>query len=1024
MPAPQIILDLIDRFERNLDDYKSGAYNETQVRREFIDPFFEALGWDVNNKDGNAEAYKDVIHEDAVKVSGVTKAPDYSFRIGGQRKFFVEAKKPSVNIKDAPAAAFQVRRYAWSAKLPLSIVSDFEELAVYDCRIKPDQNDKADKARIKYYTYRQYAEKWDEIAAIFSKDAILKGSFDKYAESNKTKRGTAEVDSAFLAEIENWREMLARNIALRNSLTVRELNDSVQRIIDRIIFLRIAEDRGIEDYGALRGICNGNNTYGRLQELFYKADDRYNSGLFHFRQERDETEPPDKLTTTLSIDDKPLKDILKTLYYPDSPYEFAVLPADILGQVYEQFLGKVIRLTSDHRAVVEDKPEVKKAGGVFYTPTYIVEYIVKNTVGKLLEGKTPKKVDGLRILDPACGSGSFLLGAYQYLLDWHLKWYGENEPGKWAKAKRPALYQGQGGAWHLTTTERKRILLNNIYGVDIDSQAVEVTKLSLLLKVLEDETDETLNRQRKLFHERALPNLGGNIKCGNSLIGPDFYDGKQMNMLDTEEAQRVNVFDWQAEFPEIFKAGGFDAVIGNPPYVRQELLVETKVHFQQHYKTYHGVADLYVYFIEKGVNLLKNGGIYSVIVANKWMKTTYGEPLRLWMKAQHIDEITDFVDMPIFKGATTYTCILRIIKHEPHDSFMATQVANIDFPSLSDYVSVNHYPVSLKALDDKGWLLAKEGTQYLQTRLQSMGVPLKEFVKGKVYRGVLTGLNEAFVIDKETRDHLIAEDPKSAEVIKPFLVGKDIKRYQPIQCNRFVIFTRRGIDIRQYPAIEKNLSAFKSRLMPKPKDWEGVPNDKKWLGRKPGPYQWYEIQDTVEYFAEFDEVKILWPGISAEVTAFTLDEAGYYGNDNNQLIVSGDRYLLGILNSRLTRFLLSNICDKVQGGFYRLKIVYVQQLPIHTIDFDKPDEKKKHDWMVTLVEQMLALHKQLPEAKTGHEQTLIQRQIDATDKQIDKLVYELYELTPEEIAIVEKNEKSGDTMIKLQESQIRGEYEL
>jgi predicted type IV restriction endonuclease len=1002
MPAPQIILELIDRFERNLDDYKSGAYNETQVRREFIDPFFEALGWDINNKDGNAEAYKDVIHEDAVKVSGVTKAPDYSFRIGGQRKFFVEAKKPSVNIKDAPAAAFQVRRYAWSAKLPLSIVTDFDELAVYDCRIKPDQNDKADKARIKYYTYRQYAEKWDEIAAIFSKDAILKGSFDKYAESNKTKRGTAEVDSAFLAEIESWREMLARNIALRNSLTVRELNDSVQRIIDRIIFLRIAEDRGIEDYGALRGIVNGNNTYSRLQELFYKADDRYNSGLFHFRHEKDEAEPPDKLTTSLAIDDKPLKDILKTLYYPDSPYEFAVLPADILGQVYEQFLGKVIRLTSDHRAVVEDKPEIKKAGGVFYTPTYIVEYIVKNTVGKLLEGKTPKKAESLRILDPACGSGSFLLGAYQYLLDWHLKWYSENEPGKWAKTKRPALYKRQGGVWHLTTTERKRILLNNIYGVDIDSQAVEVTKLSLLLKVLEDETDETLNRQRKLFHERALPNLGGNIKCGNSIIGPDFYDGKQMNLLNTEEAQRVNVFDWQAEFPEIFKAGGFDAVIGNPPYVRQELLVETKVYFQQHYKTYHGVADLYVYFIEKGFNLLKKGGIYSVIVANKWMKTTYGEPLRLWLKAQHIDEITDFVDMPVFKGATTYTCILRIIRHEPHDSFMATQVATLDFPSLLDYVSVNHYLVSLKALDDKGWLLAKEGTQYLQTRLLSMGVPLKDFVKGKVYRGVLTGLNEAFVIDKETRDRLIAEDYKSAEIIKPFLVGKDIKRYQPIQCNRFVIFTRRGIDIRQYPAIEKNLSAFKSRLMPKPKDWQGgVPNDKKWLGRKPGPYQWYEIQDTVEYFAEFDEVKILWPGISAEVTAFTLDESGYYGNDNNQLIVSGDRYLLGILNSRLTRFLLSNICDKVQGGFYRLKIVYVQQLPIRTIDFAKPDEKKMHDWMVTLVEQMLALHKRLPEAKTGHEQTLIQRQIDATDQQIDKLVYELYGLTPEEIKIVE-----------------------
>jgi hypothetical protein len=384
MPAPQIVSDLVERFERNHEAYKSGSYNETQVRREFIDPFFEALGWDINNTQGYAEAYKDVIHEDAVKVGGVTKAPDYSFRIGGTRKFFVEAKKPSVQIKDDPAPAFQVRRYAWSAKLSLSIVTDFEELAIYDCRIKPDHTDKADKARVKYYTFRQYIEKWDEFAAIFSRDAILKGSFDKYAESHKTKRGTTEVDSAFLEEIESWRDTLARNIALRNTTGVRELNEAVQRTIDRIIFLRIAEDRGIEEYGSLRGICNGPNTFARLRELFYKADDRYNSGLFHFRHEKGQAEPPDNLTISLTIDDKPLKEILKRLYYPDSPYEFAVLPADILGQVYEQFLGKVIRLTSDHRAVVEDKPEVKKAGGVFYTPTYIVEYIVKNTVGPLV----------------------------------------------------------------------------------------------------------------------------------------------------------------------------------------------------------------------------------------------------------------------------------------------------------------------------------------------------------------------------------------------------------------------------------------------------------------------------------------------------------------------------------------------------------------------------------------------------------------------------------------------------------------
>ena len=215
-----------------------------------------------------------------------------------------------------------------------------------------------------------------------------------------------------------------------------------------------------------------------------------------------------------------LKDILKRLYYPDSPYEFSVLPADILGQVYEQFLGKVIRLTAGHQAEVEDKPEVKKAGGVYYTPTYIVDYIVKNTVGKLLEGKTPKKAAELRILDPACGSGSFLIGAYQYLLDWHRDWYVEHGPEK----HRKELYQGPGGDWRLTTAEKKRILLNNIYGVDIDSQAVETTKLSLLLKVLEGETSESLDAQLSFLHERALPDLAANIKCGNSLIGPDFYD--------------------------------------------------------------------------------------------------------------------------------------------------------------------------------------------------------------------------------------------------------------------------------------------------------------------------------------------------------------------------------------------------------------------------------------------------------------------------------------------------------------------
>jgi hypothetical protein len=459
MSLPKTIIDLVSRFEQHSDSYKSGKYNEAQLRIEFLDPFFKTLGWDVDNAQGYAEAYKDVIHEDAIRVGGTVKAPDYCFRIGGTRKFFLEAKKPSISIKDEPTAAYQLRRYAWSAKLPLSILSDFEEFAVYDCRIRPDKTDKASTARIFYCTAAEYTEKWDWIAEHFSRDAVLKGSFDKFAESAKGKRGTAEVDTAFLAEIENWRKILAGNLALRNpKLSQRELNFAVQRIIDRIIFLRICEDRGIEEYGQLLALTNGQRAYPRLCHLFHNADDRYNSGLFHFKKEKDRHEEPDELTLELDVDDKLLREILHSLYYPDSPYEFSVLPADILGQVYEQFLGKVIRLTAGHRAVVDDKPEVKKAGGVYYTPTYIVDYIVKETVGKLVADKTPAQIAKLRVLDPACGSGGFLIGAYQYLLDRHRDWYMQNDPAKWAKGRRPAVVQAYGGEWRLTIDERKRIL--------------------------------------------------------------------------------------------------------------------------------------------------------------------------------------------------------------------------------------------------------------------------------------------------------------------------------------------------------------------------------------------------------------------------------------------------------------------------------------------------------------------------------------------------------------------------------------
>ncbi len=565
------ISELVKRFEEQLPSYKNSNYNETSTRRDFIDPFFKALGWDMDNKQGAAEAYREVIHEDKVTVEDKKKAPDYSFRLtGGKRLFFVEAKKPSVNVKEEIPPAYQIKRYAWSAKLPISILTDFEEFAVYDCTLKPKLTDKASLSRIKYMTFREYLPEFDFLWDTFAKENVIRGSFDKFVLSDKNKKGTATVDKEFLASLDEWRKFLAVDISKNNKkLDESSINYAVQQTIDRIIFLRICEDRGIEPSERLKSYVTDKHCYRSLFEYFREADKKYNSGLFDFKK--------DKLSESLEIDDKVLKEIIHGLYYPECPFEFSVLPVEILGSAYEQFLGKVIRLTAGHNAKVEEKPEVRKAGGVYYTPQYIVEYIVKNTVGKLVEGKTPEEVEKIKIVDPACGSGSFLLGAYQYLLDWHILYYNGSSK------KNKAFITPDGG---LTTALKKKILLNNIFGVNLDAQAVEVTKLSLLLKCMEGETQASIQNQLSMFHERVLPSLETNIKCGNSLVGTDLNDGKFD--FDSAEEDKIKPFDWKVAFPEVFKKDGFDTVIGNPPYVRQELIGALKEYFQRIYKVYNG----------------------------------------------------------------------------------------------------------------------------------------------------------------------------------------------------------------------------------------------------------------------------------------------------------------------------------------------------------------------------------------------------------------------------------------------------
>jgi hypothetical protein len=1015
MGLPKDIENLIERFDRNRETYLSGQYNEALLRQDFLNPFFESLGWDMANKAGYAEAYRDVIHEDALKIGGATKAPDYCFRIGSVKKFFVEAKKPSVNLKDDVSPAFQLRRYAWSAKLPLSILTDFEEFAVYDCRIKPVQTDKASTGRVLYFTYQDYPKKWDEIVSVFSREAVLKGSFDKYAESSKLKKGTATVDDAFLTEIEDWRDLLARNIAIRNpDLTQRELNFAVQRTIDRIVFLRICEDRRIEEYGRLQMQLNGTNVYKRLVQLFSQADDRYNSGLFHFQREKDRHEEPDKLTPNILIDDKPLKDIINRLYYPESPYEFSVLSADILGQVYEQFLGKVIRLTVGHQAKVEEKPEVRKAGGVYYTPKYIVDYIVKTTVGKLVEGRKPKEVEKLKILDPACGSGSFLLGAYQYLLEWHLKWYIENDPEKWAKAKQPAVYQGPSPDprtpnWHLTTAEKKRILLNNIYGVDIDSQAVEVTKLSLLLKVLEGENNQTLSNQLRMFHERALPDLGDNIKCGNSLIGPDFY--QQQALLDDEERYRVNVFDWEKEYAEIMKAGGFSAVIGNPPYVRQESLSDFKDYFKSHYEAFDGTADLYAYMMERSIKLLREGGRFSFIVSSSFLRTTYGEPLRRTLKKRAaVVRIVDFGGLPVFASAKdTYVCIPLFSKGNQSSRVEVAKVPSLDISDLNEYVIENVFDIPHNRLSAEAWSLKSDEEAAVFDKIMKTGKPLGEYVDRKMFYGLKTGYNEAFEIDESQRNTIVRGNRSSDALIKPFLGGQDIRRYHVNNDGRYLIVIPSGWTRAEMTKAKKGAAQLSER---EAWSWFGKEHPKlashleqysdACRKRQDQGEYWWELR-SCDYYAYFDRPKIIFPDI-CKGPRFYLDRTGIYLANTAYCLGVDDPYLLGILNSKLFWFAISNISIPfgIRAGEFRYRLIYqyMEKVPIRAIDDKNMDDRAKREKILDLVDQMLALIERLKDIKTDHEKNALQRQIDAVDQQIDQLVYELYGLTEGEVQIL------------------------
>lgn len=919
------IKELVEKFKSNYKQFHSSDYNETLTRQDFINPFFEYLGWDISNKEGLSQTYRDVIHEDKLKIGKETKAPDYSFRIGGNRVFFVEAKKPSRNLKEDSDAAYQIRRYAWSGKLAVSILTDFEEFAIYDCSKKPSPNDKASMSRIEYINYEDYLNRFDFLYDTFAKENVLRGSLEKYNADTKSKKGTESVDIDFLNSLDDLRTKLASNISKLNSLSLRDLNFAVQHIIDRIIFLRVAEDRGVENYGDLREACFGNNYYKNIVEIFKKADGKYNSGIFDFSK--------DKITQNIEVDNKVIKEIINDLYYPKSPYEFSVISVEIIGNAYEQFLGKTITIGNNSKAKIELKPEVRKAGGVYYTPEYIVDYIVENTVGEKIKGKTPKEIANIKIVDPACGSGSFLIGAYKYLLNYHREYYSKQGKKKFLGSKEDAITEdGELALW-----VKKQILINNIFGVDIDSNAVEVTKLSLLLKCMENETPASIMNNQSLFNERALPSLDENIKCGNSLIGNDFYSGGDSLNIDIETQYKINCFDWEDEFKNVFACGGFDVVIGNPPYGAELSEIERNYLEKKFSLSNTNTAALFLGVLK---NFLKDNCRGGYIIPKSFIYASNWESSRDLM----IDDLFELVDCgKVWKEVKLEQVITLFEKGLKNGSYITSIREDKEIKRIGD-ISKNTYK-------EFGFYLNAVSNDELNIAYK-MNVS-KKYINDYCINK-LEGSYQGNLIDEEKKDTL------------KVLGGKHINRY-------YYPNIIKGYLEKKYIVNNKGLIKNNSILV------QNI------VAHIMNPTPHIKIISMPSSILDNKDEYILLNTVNQLENISNLDT----------------KFILAILNSKLISWYVYIFIFGLAIRTMHFDNPVTSRIPMPSVDLTKKSDKEVHDKLVKLVDNIIAINKKLVGENNPSTKEILERQVRALDGEIDRLVYGLYGLSDNEIRIVE-----------------------
>ncbi|MCS2421079.1 N-6 DNA methylase [Bacteroides fragilis] len=648
---------LISAFEREYAIYKTTQYSEAQLRIDFLNPLLKTFGWDVDNEQGKSQFLREVIQEESIDVEEedvVTKKnPDYTLRIQGIRKLFIEAKKVSIDLDKTNKPAFQTRRYGWNANLGISILTNFEILSIYDCRLKPVVNDSVNTARYKSFHYSQFIVDFDELYRILSFQSIASGYIDEYF--SLAQKETITFDEYFLKQIENWREGLAIDIIANNTgFNNEEINFLVQRLLNRIIFLRICEDREIEKYETLKHI----KSYDELKALFVRSDKKYNSGLFDFIE--------DNFSLNIKINPGILISIFNELYYPQSPYDFSVVDPAILSQIYERYLGSKINIVDDHTISVVQEPEVAASSGVVPTPKLIVRNIVNETFNPLFSGKSLQQIQQLKIADICCGSGTFLISAYDYFLEKiilslvHMG--GDNSQ---------VIYKTFDGSYHLTMRAKHQILTDNIFGVDINPYAVEVAKFSLLLKLLENENASSIDDFLAKYDTKALPNLDSNIKCGNSLIDDTYFTYKPEAIEDNSLLFKIKPFNWNDEFDFLRQSNGFDAIIGNPPYVRIQNIAKfssEEIFFFQNKISGYEVAvsdafDKYYLFIQRAIELLNDNGMLGYIVPHKFFIVKGGKFLRRFIiQKASIQKIIHFGVSQAFPNRSTYTAILILDK--------------------------------------------------------------------------------------------------------------------------------------------------------------------------------------------------------------------------------------------------------------------------------------------------------------------------------------------------------------------------